>query len=137
MEKLNYELVDIEWGRSPGGGLLRVFIDKHGGVNLDDCALASEALGRRLEELDIISSAYTLEVSSPGVERPLKKPKDWQCFIGERIAVKTNKHFDSKRRNFRGILSAATDEDFELEVEGRKFIFKYSEVKKAHLLFEL
>jgi len=137
LEKLQYELVDIEWQRHPQGELLRIFIDKPGGVNLDDCARASEAVSRRLDELDVIDSAYNLEVSSPGVERPLKKPKDWQCFIGERIAVKTIKQPDTKRRNFQGILRAASDEDFEIEVDGRKLVFKYSDVKKAHLLFEI
>ena len=81
---MGYELIDIEWQRGPAGEVLRIFIDKPGGVGLDDCARASEAVSRSLEELDLIKSAYSLEVSSPGVERPLKKPKDWQCFIGER-----------------------------------------------------
>ncbi len=133
---MGYELIDIEWQRGPAGEVLRIFIDKPGGVGLDDCARASEAVSRSLEELDLIKSAYSLEVSSPGVERPLKKPKDWQCFIGERIEVKTIKQPDKKRRRFRGILKAASDEDFELEVDGCRLVFKYSEVKKAHLLFE-
>lgn len=81
------ELVDVEYKKEGDNWYLRVFIDKSGGVDLDDCSRVSEALSDRLDEVDPIPTAYFLEVSSPGAERPLKKPRDFQRAIGSYVSV--------------------------------------------------
>src|SRR5580692_8853402 len=86
---LGLELVDIEYLREGPSWILRVFIDKPGGVNLDDCSTFSHALGPALDVDDVVGTTYSLEVSSPGLERPLKKPKDFERFAGKRIKIKT------------------------------------------------
>lgn len=136
LDKIGLELVDIEFKRDQVGQVLRVFIDRPGGVDLDTCARASEAISGALDELDIIQAAYSLEVSSPGVERPLTKLKDFQRFIGSKVSVKTMKPAINGRRKFTGILKAAGEEGFEIEVDKEVVRLSYEQVKKAHLVFE-
>ncbi len=81
------ELVDAMFVHEHGQWVLRFYLDKTGGITLDDCAVISEHLGRNLDATDIIKQAYSLEVSSPGINRPLKKESDFQRFIGEKIDV--------------------------------------------------
>lgn len=81
------ELVDIEFKKEGQNWFLRVFIDKEGGVDLEDCSLVSEELSAKLDQIDPIPYAYFLEVSSPGAERPLKKEKDWYSALGKMIYV--------------------------------------------------
>ncbi|WP_026962067.1 ribosome maturation factor RimP [Alicyclobacillus herbarius] len=82
------ELVDVEYVKEGTTWYLRVFIDKPGGVDIDDCSRVSEALSERLDEVDPIQNAYILEVSSPGAERPLKKPEDYERAVGRAVRVK-------------------------------------------------
>src|SRR5690554_2185188 len=96
---LRLEIVDVEFRREPGGRVLRVFIDKPGGVTLDDCQALSRRLSAKLDEVDPIEESYNLEVSSPGIERPLTKPKDYIRFAGHRVHVRTYGPVDG-RRNF-------------------------------------
>lgn len=88
VEKENFELVDVEFKKEGPHRYLRVFIDKDGGITLDDCQKVSEALSEKLDELDPIEENYFLEVSSPGLDRPLKKDADFQRFKGELVEVK-------------------------------------------------
>ncbi len=88
IERENFELVDIEFKKEGPHRYLRVFIDKEGGITLDDCQKVSEALSDRLDEVDPIEENYFLEVSSPGLDRPLKKESDFQRFQGELVEVK-------------------------------------------------
>src|SRR5690606_40192933 len=83
------ELVDVEYVKEPSGWVLRVFIDKPGGVDLEDCRQVSEALDLKLDEEDPIPGSYCLEVSSPGLERPVKKPSDYQRFAGRKAQIRT------------------------------------------------
>ncbi|MGB9802523.1 ribosome maturation factor RimP [Desulfofundulus sp.] len=100
---LGLELVDVEYVKEGGRWYLRIFIDKPGGVTLDDCQAVSERLDPLLDEADPIPHSYHLEVSSPGIERPLKKPADFERFSGCRVQVTT---FSSQggRRKFTGRL---------------------------------
>ena len=87
-EKHSYELVDVEFIKEGANWYLRVYIDKPGGITIDDCQAVSEELSDRLDETDPIEQSYFLEVSSPGLERPLKKESDFEKFKGELVEVK-------------------------------------------------
>ncbi|RIV29356.1 ribosome maturation factor RimP [Alicyclobacillaceae bacterium I2511] len=97
------ELVDVEYKKEGDSWYLRVFIDKPGGVDLDDCGRVSEALSDLLDEVDPIPTAYFLEVSSPGAERPLKKPRDFQQAIGSYVSVGLYEPMDGQK-TFAGVL---------------------------------
>jgi len=83
----NYELVELQYRREKEGWVLRIFIDKPGGLTLDDCTKMSEKIGRFLDEKNIIPQRYILEVSSPGLDRPLKKESDFQKFSGRLVKI--------------------------------------------------
>jgi ribosome maturation factor RimP len=99
------ELVDAMFVHEHGQWVLRFYLDKEGGITLDDCARLSEHLGRNLDATDIIKQSYTLEVSSPGINRPLKKEADYQRFIGEKVDVTLYAPLNG-RRHFKGTLQA-------------------------------
>lgn len=128
---LGFELVDVEI--SPGK-LIRVFIDKEGGVTVDDCAEVSNHLGKvfLVEEIDY----NRLEVSSPGLERPLKKIADYVRFIGRDAKVKTNKLFN-EQKVFKGKILKVEDGIINLELEDSQ-IFKvdFADISRARLIFE-
>lgn len=105
MEANHFELVDVEFVKEAGTFFLRAYIDKEGGITIDDCELISRALSDRLDQEDFIEETYILEVSSPGLGRPLKKDKDLQRSLGESVDVKLFKAVD-KQKDFTGILKA-------------------------------
>ncbi len=94
VEELGLELVDVEYVREGANWYLRVFIDKEGGITLDDCEIAHKPLSSRLDEVDPIPQTYILEVSSPGVERPFKKARDFEKAMGQKVRVKFFKSID-------------------------------------------
>lgn len=109
LDDLGFELVDLEYQREGQDLFLRIFVDKDGGVNLDDCATISREVGALLEVEDLITDAYRLEVSSPGLDRPLKRPADFERFVGEQVKVKAADSIDPdnrghKRKTFSGEL---------------------------------
>ena len=95
---LKYELVDVEYIKELGSYYLRVYIDKPGGITLDDCQLMSETISEKLDEKDPITSAYFLEVSSPGLDRPLKTDKDFKRNIGKDIDLNLYSSFNDKKK---------------------------------------
>jgi len=99
------ELVDSTFVHEHGQWVLRFYLDKEGGITLDDCAAISEHLGRNLDASDIIRQPYTLEVSSPGLNRPLKKESDYRRFIGETVDVTLFAPING-RRHFKGTLQS-------------------------------
>lgn len=125
---LGYELVDFE---QAGRGLLRVFIDKPEGISVDDCQLVSNQLTRlfMVENVDY----DRLEVSSPGLDRPLKKPSDFERFAGEKAQIKLRLPLGG-RKNFVGMLGPLQDGVLELDVEGGKVAIELSNVDKARLV---
>ena len=129
---LGYELVDLE--RSAKGRLLRVFIDKPGGITLDDCGAVSNHLSRVLtvENVDY----DRLEISSPGLDRPLRKESDFVRFAGQRARVKVRVPIDGQR-NFVGVLRQAAAGRVELEVEGRTVTIDLANLDRARLEPEL
>ncbi|MDD6207839.1 MAG: ribosome maturation factor RimP [Clostridiales bacterium] len=119
-----FELVDVEYVREGSNYFLRAYIDKPGGITIDDCELVSRALSDRLDAEDFIPDSYILEVSSPGLGRPLKKEKDLQRSIGEEVEVKLYKGIPSQVgkktvavKEWTGILAAYDEENLELELE--------------------
>lgn len=116
MEKHQFELVDVEFVKEAGTWFLRAYIDKPGGITIDDCELVSRALSDLLDEKDFIEEAYILEVSSPGLGRPLKKDKDLERSLGESVEVKLFKAVD-RQKEFTGILKAWDKGTVTLEFE--------------------
>jgi ribosome maturation factor RimP len=130
-------LVDVEYAREQGGWVLRVLIDKEGSVTLDDCARVSREFGQLLDVEDIIPTSYHLEVSSPGLDRPLKKEEDFIKYSGRRVRIKTKEQV-SGRRNFKGALLGCTEGKVMVKVEGSEiFAIPFSSILKANLEIEL
>lgn len=133
------ELVDLEFVREHGGWVLRLFIDKPGGaIGVDECAQASHAVDRALDVEEAIGHEYTLEVSSPGLNRPLKKPTHFESAKGKMVRIKTFAPlFEPPRKNFLGTLSDVTGEAVTVEVEGAgPFTISLKDIARANLEFQ-
>ncbi|MFN0063500.1 MAG: ribosome maturation factor RimP [Myxococcaceae bacterium] len=133
------ELIDAEFLREKEGWVLRLFIDKPGDkVGLDDCTRASNAVDRALEVEDIVPHEYRLEVSSPGLDRPLKKPEHFTRVKGQKIRVKTfGPVGEPPRKNFVGVLRGVDEGGVRLEVEGAgEFQIAFKDMAKANLEFQ-
>ena len=109
LKENNFELYDVEFVKEAGTFYLRAFIDKEGGININDCELVSRRLSDLLDEKDFIPDAYILEVSSPGLGRALKKDKHFEKSIGEEVEIKLFKAID-KQKDFTGYLESFNDE---------------------------
>lgn len=131
------ELVHIEEKGLGKGKLLRLFIDKPEGVTVEDCSTVSNQFGDILDAEDLVHSEYTLEVSSPGLERELYSLKDFEKFAGSLAKVKTHKPIDGQK-NFRGkLLRVEGEEIFFDDRTSGQISFPYSAVAKANLEFDL
>ena len=126
---MGYELVDFE--TSPRARLLRVFIDIPRGITVDDCATVSNQLTRVFEVENV--DYDRLEVSSPGLDRPLKKPADFERFMGQRIQLRTRMPVGTQR-NFAGVLKGLVDGVIAIEAESGELFFPLAEVEKARLV---
>jgi ribosome maturation factor RimP len=126
------ELVDVEYRRESRGWVLRLYLDKEGGVTLDDCTRISQEVGRSLDVEDFIQIPYALEVSSPGLSRPLKTEKDFMKYRHSLIKVKTLDPIQN-RRQFKGRLLGVSANQIEMEVEGKIFQIPLSNMAKANL----
>jgi ribosome maturation factor RimP len=137
VEFAGMELVHLQMKHEPGGLLLRVYIDKEGGVTLDDCARISRQISVQLDIEDPIEERYTLEVSSPGLDRPLFSDRDFARFRGRKIRLSTHLPLDG-RRNFQGCLEGIVDGSVRLTLEdGRQVAIPRDQVAKARLEIEL
>lgn len=105
IEQNNFELVDVEYVKEGSSYYLRAYIDKEGGITVDDCEIVSRALGDLLDEKDFIEESYILEVSSPGLGRPLKKEKDYKRSLGKELEIRLYKAVN-KQKEFYGILES-------------------------------
>jgi ribosome maturation factor RimP len=135
IEENNFELVDVEYVKEGSNWYLRVYIDKPGGINVDDCELISRALGDMLDEKDYIEEAYILEVSSPGLGRSLKKDKDFERSLMSEVEVKLYRAKDGQK-DYRGILKSYNKEDVVIEEAGENITFKRSEIALIRLAFD-
>lgn len=132
LEDNGFELVDIEYVKEGNNWFLRVFVDKEGGIDIDDCGRISEYLSEQLDANDPIPTAYFLEVSSPGAERPLKKPEDVAKAVGKDVFVTTYEQIEGQKE-FEGRLLSFENEEL-LVVSGKKQItIPYSKVASARL----
>ncbi len=143
LEELGCELVDLEYQREQRGWVLRFFLDKENGINLDDCAMASREISSLMDVENIISTAYSLEVSSPGIERPLKKSQDFKRFTGQLAKIKTITSIDpdatgKNRKTFVGTLSGFEDEDVLLILKNTTDAIRIplQQIDKANLHYE-
>ncbi len=133
LDRNQMELVDVTYRQEAGRWVLRVFIDKPGGVNVDDCAFISHQIEDLIEVEEVIPQRYFLEVSSPGLDRVLKKESDFRRFCGEKAKVKTREALGG-RRNFKGRIVRCDQGILELEDgEGERFEFSLEEIEKARL----
>ncbi|RJR22505.1 MAG: ribosome maturation factor RimP [Desulfobacteraceae bacterium] len=136
LEDLGFELVAIDYLSSRGGWILRIYIDRDGGVTLDDCALASREIGDVLDIHEVLNHGYVLELSSPGLDRPLTREKDFLKAVGKRLKVKTINPIHGSR-NFKGYLRTVADGNLEIETEKGIVSFALGEVEKANLIYEI
>ncbi len=132
VEGLGYELWELEYAPGRGNGLLRLYIDADAGITLDDCERVSRAVSELLDAEDPVPGQYTLEVSSPGVERPLRTAEHFARFVGEKVYVETVQALEGRRR-FKGALTACDAATVEVEVDGRRWTLPISGIRKAHL----
>lgn len=130
------ELVDIEFVKEGESHYLRVFIDKPGGISLEDCKMVNEELSQGLDREDPIPQSYILEVSSPGLNRPLKKDKDFQRFTGREVKIKTYVPL-GEQKVFKGILKGFNQGIVSVETEAGVKEIPLDKIAKANLVFEL
>ena len=126
------ELWDVEYVKEAGTWYLRVFIDAEGGVNIDQCEAVSRELDPILDEKDLIPGAYTFEVSSAGAERQLKRPSDFERFIGKLVEVKLYKAYEG-RKEYVGDLAGYENGDVTVNVAGKEITFEKSQVANVRL----
>ena len=127
-----YELVHVEYLRGHRPLLLRVLVDKEGGVTVDDCQRISELISPVLDASSLLTSRYVLEVSSPGFDRPLTKQEDFARFAGQPVKVKTHAAI-SGNRVFRGTMRGLNGSDLVLDVDGSRVEIPVSEIAAARL----
>jgi ribosome maturation factor RimP len=132
VEGLGYELWELEYSPGRGNGCLRLYIDAPAGITLDDCERVSRAVSEVLDAEDPIPGQYTLEVSSPGLERPLRTAQHFARFVGEAVSVETVQAIEGRRR-FKGALTAAGADTVEVEVDGKRWTLPLGGIRKAHL----
>lgn len=131
-----FELVEVEWGREASGWVLRLFIDRPGGVTIDHCQEVSRTIDTVLDVEDFIDRTYHLEVSSPGSERPLRRPADFQRFSGRRARLKAQRPVETgagPRTSWTGTLLGYRDGMVEIEVDGRLHSVPHDQIAKARL----
>ncbi len=129
------ELVDVEYVKEGAHWYLRIYIDKEGGVDIDDCTNVSHLVSGVLDKHDPIAQAYMLEVSSPGLERPLKKDEDFERFTGKLVRVLTKEVYQGYKE-FTGYLVGLIEDDIVLEYEKERMAIPRAIVDKANLTFE-
>ena len=136
VEEYGFELVDVEYVKEGSNWYLRAYIDKPGGITVDDCELVSRAANDILDEKDFIDEAYILEVSSPGLGRPLKKEKDFARSLGEEVEVRTYRAID-RQKEFIGILKDYDKDTVTIEYEdGETMTFDKADIALIRLAFD-
>lgn len=135
IQKMGFDLVSVEHTTGNRRPLLRLSIDKAGGVGADDCASVSRRVSLLLDEADPIDSAYDLEVSSPGMDRPVQRLEDFQRFIGYRVKVRMEP--GRSRRRFTGRIERVVDDIVVLMVDGEEFELDFDGVEQARLVLTL
>jgi ribosome maturation factor RimP len=133
--EMGFELVDVEYLSKHGRWVLRLYVDKEGGVTIDDCARLSGEIGDLIDVKDVIKHEYVLEISSPGLDRPLKKERDFIWATGKRVKVRMVEPVNG-RRNFSGYLKNFEDGTLYVEAEDSLVALPWIQVDKANLVYE-
>ena len=131
---MGYELVDVD-ARVGGNGLLRLYIDQEAGVDLEDCELVSRQIGALLDVEEAMPGSYTLEVSSPGLDRPLRTAEHFVRFMDQEAKIRLAIPVDG-RRNFRGHLRGVEDDSVLIDVDGVRWQLPLTDIAAAHLVPE-
>ncbi len=133
--EMGFELVGIEFLSDRGRWILRNLADKEGGITLDDCARASREVGALLDVKEIVRHEYVLEMSSPGLNRPLFKERDFLGSVGKKVKVKMLSPIEG-RRHFTGYLKKFEDKTLHMDVDGNLVLLPYQDVEKANIVYE-
>ena len=132
LESESLELVDVEMA----GSVLRILVDQPGGVGMDKITSATRLISRGLDSEDPMPGRYTLEVSSPGLERPLRRPEHFAAAVGVLANVKTHEPIDGRRR-FKGVITAVDEDSVHLDAEDfGEVVLSYSQISKARTVYE-
>lgn len=132
LDEHGFELVDVEYVKEGSNWFLRVFVDKDGGIDIDDCGLISEYLSQKLDENDPIPTAYFLEVSSPGAERPLKKKEDVAKSVGKNVFVTVYEPINGLKE-FEGKLESFDNEELVIQTVKKQYVIPYAKLASARL----
>lgn len=136
LAEYQFELVDVEYVKEAGNWYLRAYIDKEGGITVDDCEVVSRRFSDWLDQEDFIEDSYIMEVSSPGLGRPLKKDKDFERSLGEEVEIRLYKP-RNKQKEFTGILKAYDKDTVTIETEdGTEEVFTRAEIALIRLAFD-
>lgn len=136
VEPMGYELLGLEYQMRPqSGALLRMYIDHADGIQLDDCETVSRQFGAVLDVEDPIKGEYELEVSSPGLDRPLFEKRHFERFVGHEAKIRLHRAIDGRRR-FKGVIRAVDGDELALEVDGVEIRLPFAEIDNARLVPE-
>ncbi len=136
LEEFGFELVDVEYVKEGGTWYLRAYIDKEGGITVNDCEAVARRMNDLLDEEDYIEESYVFEVSSPGLGRPLKKEKDYIRSMGKDVEIRTYRAVN-RQKEFIGALKAYTDDTVTIETEdGEEMTFQKKEIALIRLAFD-
>ena len=135
VEQFGFELVDVEYVKEGGTWYLRGYVDKPGGITINDCEAVSRQFSDRMDEEDFIPDSYVMEISSPGLDRPLKKPKDFERSIGKEVEIRTYRPVDHCKE-FVGTLISYDNDTITVETEGQNKAFERKDIALVRLYIE-
>ena len=135
VEGQGFELVDVEYVKEAGNWYLRGYIDKPGGITVNDCEAVSRAFSDKLDENDFIEDSYIMEISSPGLDRPLKKEKDFARSMGKLVEIRTYRPIE-KQKEFCGILNAYDESSVTIDEDGQLRTFDKKDISLIRLAIE-
>ena len=136
LDRMNFELVDVEYVKEGGTWYLRAYIDKEGGITVNDCEAVAREMNEILDREDFVEDSYVFEVSSPGLGRPLKKEKDYIRSMGKEVEIRTYRAIN-REKEFYGILSAYDDNTVTIKTEdGTEMTFEKSDIALIRLAFD-
>lgn len=136
LDRMNFELVDVEYVKEGGAWYLRAYIDKEGGITVNDCEAVAREMNEILDREDFVEGSYVFEVSSPGLGRPLKKEKDYIRSMGKEVEIRTYRAIN-REKEFYGILSAYDENTVTIKTEdGTEMTFEKSDIALIRLAFD-
>lgn len=136
LDRMNFELVDVEYAKEGGTWYLRAYIDKEGGITVNDCEAVAREMNEILDREDFVEDSYVFEVSSPGLGRPLKKEKDYIRSMGKEVEIRTYRAIN-REKEFYGILSAYDENTVTIKTEdGTEMTFEKSDIALIRLAFD-